>query len=71
MLLILVLNLDDDWMWAGVEEARREFGGERIRAILLVPASSRVMRLMKALLVSSLVTHRRVHRVGGCCARVS
>jgi hypothetical protein len=29
------------------------------------------MRLMKALLVASLVTHRRIHGVGSCGARVS
>jgi len=70
MLLFFILNLDDDWMRAGVEEARREFGGERICAILLGPTSSRVMRLMKALLVAGLVTHGWIHGVGGCGARI-
>jgi hypothetical protein len=71
MLLIFILNLNDDWMWAGVKKACRDSGSDRIRAILLRPASPRVMRLMKALLVASLVTHGRIHGVGSCGARVS
>lgn len=70
VLLIFVLYLDDDWMRAGIEEARRELRGERICPIFLVPASTRVMRIMKALLVAGLVTHGRIHGVGGCGTRI-
>lgn len=70
MLLIFILNLNDDWMGASVKKARWDSGIHRGRAILLGPASSGVMSLMKVLLVASLVTHGRIHSVGSCGARV-
>jgi hypothetical protein len=70
MLLIFILNLNDDWVRAGVKKTCWDSGSDRIGAILLGSASPRVMRLMKALLVASLVTHGWIHGVGSCGTRV-